>query len=297
MPDDSLHLLQQLGFTAYEGKAWLALTQAADGPLTGYEVAKRSAIPRANVYAVLKRLVERGAARQLDTHDGARYLPTPTSQLLASLEREQRQLLTRARAALPQQSSATGATPVYALTSTSQLHTAALHLIAATHQQLFVAVHPQEAALLAPELRKADARGVHITTLCMEACDPECGGCFGNLCRCAAPMRTDCRWLLLAADDSAAVAAEFGPEDHPHAIETHQHLLVELIASYIRQSAALALLGGAAGDRFDGLVSLQTHQLLDDLRLNGSLFRQATPTTEKASVTRPETGIQPEDSP
>ena len=46
-------LLERLGFTEYEARAYLTLL--GRNPLTGYELAKLSGIPRPNVYPVLDR--------------------------------------------------------------------------------------------------------------------------------------------------------------------------------------------------------------------------------------------------
>ena len=51
---DVIALLLQLGFSEYEARAYLALLQR--NPLNGYELAKVSGLPRANVYAVLQKL-------------------------------------------------------------------------------------------------------------------------------------------------------------------------------------------------------------------------------------------------
>lgn len=71
MVDDAATLLQQLGFGDYEARAYVALLQRS--PLNGYELAKSSGIPRANIYAVLQKLEERNAVVRLDTPTGSRY--------------------------------------------------------------------------------------------------------------------------------------------------------------------------------------------------------------------------------
>src|SRR5690242_15619950 len=76
---DAIALLQQLGFSEYESRAYLALLQR--NPLNGYELAKQSGIPRANIYTVLQKLEERGAAIRLDLPNGTRYAPTAPSEL------------------------------------------------------------------------------------------------------------------------------------------------------------------------------------------------------------------------
>ena len=51
---DTAQILQRLGFGDYEARAYTALLQRS--PMTGYEIAKLSRIPRANVYDILPRL-------------------------------------------------------------------------------------------------------------------------------------------------------------------------------------------------------------------------------------------------
>jgi sugar-specific transcriptional regulator TrmB len=73
--EDIVASLQRLGFGEYEAKAYIALLQRS--PLTGYELAKVSGLPRANVYAVLPKLEEKGAVLRVDTPAGPRYSPVP----------------------------------------------------------------------------------------------------------------------------------------------------------------------------------------------------------------------------
>ena len=61
---DTAQILQRLGFGDYEARAYTALLQRS--PMTGYEIAKLSRIPRANVYDILPRsgrAWRRGAGR------------------------------------------------------------------------------------------------------------------------------------------------------------------------------------------------------------------------------------------
>ena len=55
---DVIGVLTNLGFSDYEARAYVALLQR--NPANGYELAKRSEVPRGNVYAVLQKLEDRG---------------------------------------------------------------------------------------------------------------------------------------------------------------------------------------------------------------------------------------------
>ena len=77
---DALEQLQELGFTEYEARAYHALLQYH--PVSGYELAKVSGIPRANIYVVLQKLEERGAVIRAEDGDSTRYLPVAPDELL-----------------------------------------------------------------------------------------------------------------------------------------------------------------------------------------------------------------------
>jgi sugar-specific transcriptional regulator TrmB len=57
---ESVELLQQLGMTQYEARAFIALAQW--GVSTAYQVSKHSGIPRARIYEILEGLVNQGLA-------------------------------------------------------------------------------------------------------------------------------------------------------------------------------------------------------------------------------------------
>jgi sugar-specific transcriptional regulator TrmB len=77
--------LQQTGFNKYESEAYYAL--ARHGPLTGYEVGKRSEVPLSRSYEVLERLAEKGWIH-VQPGDPPRYLAIPPRELLARLRIE-----------------------------------------------------------------------------------------------------------------------------------------------------------------------------------------------------------------
>ncbi|MDE2150518.1 MAG: TrmB family transcriptional regulator [Gammaproteobacteria bacterium] len=260
-----LQALQALGFTEYEARAYLALVD--DGELNGYELAKASGIPRANVYAVADKLLQRGAAQRLQDAGGLRYAAVPPAQVLHGIESGQKQALTAARRALARRPRRRQPAAVFTLRG-DELLAKARQLIDAGERTLLIAIQPAEAARLVAPLRAARERGVAITTLCLEACELECGGCQGEIHRYRLAPGGDVRWLVLVTDRHTALIGQFGAA----AIEgvvTDQRLVVELASAYIRQSLALATLGSALAGRFEGLLSQEAQRLLDRLHPGG----------------------------
>lgn len=268
----SLHaLLQELGFGEYEAKAYVALTSA--GQSTGYEVARTAAIPRANVYAVLDRLIARGAAQRFDTAEGVRYAATPASRMLRRLEQKHQRTLAAARDRLAALPLSEEIPPAFTIRGEAELLEYAHAGIDGAHENLLLAIQPAEAALLAESLKRASARGVRITTLCLSGCERECGACQGDIYRLEIARDEETRWLLLVIDQREALIGQF-EDAAAQGVATAQRPVIELTGAYIRQSLTLALLGEELGARIEKLLSQRTRQALGRLYPDGDFLAQ-----------------------
>ena len=256
-------LLQELGFGDYEARAYVALLQ--HNPVNGYELAKASGIPRANVYAVLQKLEERGAVVRSAKPDGVRYAPVPPSELIQRLGHRVQDLLQTAHDALDDLSSPADQTEIWNVRGYTALLEHARSLIDATHQRLLVAIWPEEARALAAPLAQAEARGAQVTTLCLTACPTPCGGCRGQIYPYRTVLEPSNRWLVLVPDGAEVLAGEIGPREETLAVRTHQGLLVELVSGYIRNTIALAAVLHDLGGHLDDLLTPRTHATLEAL--------------------------------
>src|SRR6266702_3429062 len=79
---DTVELLQQIGLNKYEAEAYYTLL--AEGPLTGYELGKRSQVPLSRSYEILERLTQKGLA-QVQPGDPPRYTAEPPGQFLGQV--------------------------------------------------------------------------------------------------------------------------------------------------------------------------------------------------------------------
>ncbi len=262
MPD-VVQLLQKLGFGDYEARAYVGLLQRS--PLTGYELAKATGIPRANVYGVLPRLEERGAVVRLDSTSGVRYSAVPPSELAGRLAGNFQDDLSAAQEALEAVSAPAEREYIWNASGYEALVDHARTLVESAGRDLLVAVWPQEAASLAGSISAARERGVGVTTLCPNACARECGACQGNIFRYSVSPQQSSRWLVVVADGSEMLAGEVQAGEGALAVRTRQHLLVELASWYIRHSVALAALLSDLGSRLPDLLSPETMSVLSSL--------------------------------
>jgi hypothetical protein len=138
-------------------------------------------------------------------------------------------------------------------------------LIAATHKRLIVAIGRQEAGALAEPLARAEARGVTVTTLCLDGCPIECGGCRGTICCSCAAVSAGQHWLLLVSDDAEALAGEIGSDGNVLAVRTRQQIQIDLASWYIRHSMALAAVLSDLSKRQDQVLGPETRALLQSV--------------------------------
>ncbi len=257
---DAVELLQQLGFGEYEARAYTALLQGK--PLNVYELAKRSGIPRANIYTILQKLEERAAVVRMETPDSVRYAPILPRELLQRLNGHFQATRDEAQRALDELSVPAEPASVWNVQSYSATleHTRAL--LDATRQKLLVAVWPQEARVLAPDVAQAEARAVEMTTLCLAACSKKCGYCRGCVHRYPVVPKQQTRWLVLVADGAEMLASEIGPGEQALTIRTHQQLPVDLAEGFIRHSIALAAVLADLGQRRENQLSPETLAIL-----------------------------------
>lgn len=260
--------LQEIGFSEYEARAYTSLLQRS--PLNGYELAKVSGLPRANVYAVLHKLEERGAAMRLDTPEGSRYAPVPPQELIQRLRSRYQDVLDSAQDSLSQITCPGDAEYVWNARGYPVLLEHARTLLDTARQCLLVAIWPQEALALSEHLARAEERGVQITTLCLAGCPHACGGCRGQIHRYPVADEQASRWLVVVPDRDEVLTGEVGPDGQALTVRTHQRLFVDLAAWYIRHSIALAAVMGDLGGRLRDLLKPETQAILASVGPGGS---------------------------
>jgi predicted transcriptional regulator len=261
---NAVALLQELGFSEYEARAYVALLQRS--PLNGYELAKASGLPRANVYSVLQKLEERGAIVRHESPSGARYAPVPPAELTRRMGNRFQGVLDSAQRSLDEVSSPAAPEYVWNARGYTVLLDQASELVNQVAERLLVVLWPEEARALADPLAQAEARGVEIVTLCPTACADACGGCRGQIYRYHLTAEQHTRWLVLVPDDAELLAGEIGAGDDTLAVRTRQRLLVDLASWYIRHSIALAAVLSDLDSQLERLLEPET---LTTLRLVG----------------------------
>ncbi len=151
--------LKELGFTAYEARAYLALLKA--NPATRYELSKNSGVPRSAIYDIIRKLEKSGAVNAMYTKP-EKYVPLPPEQLMDLLQRQYMTRLKEARDSL--QSFKTDLEPghLWNIVGYENMLHKAREMICKAQQTIYVSLWEREAKLLKPEFAQAQKRGVEI---------------------------------------------------------------------------------------------------------------------------------------
>lgn len=256
-------LFQQAGFTDYEARAYLALCQQS--PQTGYELAKNSRIPRANIYEVLQKLENRGAATKVVSNEAVRYLPTRPDAVLLRMKHDFSAMIGDMESHLAELTNPPSEPFVEQFQGYDNLLGFTRHQLDETKVKLLIGIHPAESARLSLELETLPARGVGVGILCLHGCKSPCRTCKGEffpdplLYRSPLGSRqtgTDkfhegtvvpgdahvrSRSLVVLSDESTLLAADIAG-DKVFGLRTELPLLTRMAGLYMEQSILLAAL-------------------------------------------------------
>ncbi len=237
--------LGELGMSAYEAKAYLALVMATK-PLNGYEVAKNSGVPRSTVYETLAKLVARGAAFEArTTADTTSYLPLPPTALLNRMSQDFDESLQALREELPSLDAPQEAHLIHNVVGYEPLVQRAADVIRDARRDLFVSIWPEEIERLGPLLRQAETRGVDVTMLVFGEDIEPIGHTYSH--RFSSPAFVlnylGYRLFVVVADERQSVIGGATGADG-WGVYSDNPAVVLLSIEYVRHDIAMQLLGG-----------------------------------------------------
>lgn len=245
--------LQRLGMSGYEAKAYVALVVAGE-PVNGYEVAKRSGVPRSTVYETLGKLVGRGAAYEVRSdEDGVGYVPLPPDSLLERMRRDFDRTLGVLEDEMPRLTSPPRVRLAHSLSERETLLDRAEDVVVAARTELWVSGWPEDLERLKPSVRRSEERGAAVATVVFGRDHDPVGWTTEH--RYSPPDTVEAvlgrRMLVVVADREQAVIGGIAG-DQTWGMYTDDPATVLLAAGYVRFDIAMHLVAERfAGDGFD----------------------------------------------
>ncbi|WP_460171137.1 TrmB family transcriptional regulator [Thermus sp. FJN-A] len=258
----ALQDLQALGFSPYEARVYLALLRG--GRAKGYEVAKRSGVPRSMVYQALERLVARGAAYRVEEGEGVFYGAVPQEELLARLEAEAKERFARARESLSRLAPERPVEAIWRVRGAPRALAEAKALVDQAQRALTLSLWQNQLDSLQDALKRARARGVALRLVLFgERADPALGKVYYHhfVDPKVVEGRLRARLFVVVRDHEEAVVGNL-TEGEAWAVRTRDPALVLVAEEYVRHDVVLAEMTLAYG--VDKLTRLWTSR--EDLR-------------------------------
>lgn len=167
--------LQKVGFSQYESRAYVGLLQHS--PVTGYELSKRSGIPRSMIYEVLGKLIDRGATYTVPA-EPVKYAPVPARELIERLRRSTEQTLGYLESALGSLQRAPEVDVIWHIRGHDPVLAEMLSIVERARRELWLSIWAAQIAALAGPVRRAQERGVRVFSVLFEASSAELGLTF-----------------------------------------------------------------------------------------------------------------------
>jgi sugar-specific transcriptional regulator TrmB len=234
--------LLSLGFSQYEARCYVGLLGA--DARTGYAVWKVTGVPQPKVYEALRKLVDRGAARQL-TGEPARFLAVPPEQLFDDLQSSFDQRLDKARdagAKLEVGAQPLDQEPVARLRNRDAILAAAASALAAAGRRVYLSTTAAELEALQQPIQQAVHNGVDIVLLHFGQLPSPLSGvrAFRHASTDGALFRRhQSRHIAVVADSRMAIFGLAPDGRHWTGIQTESDLVIAVVKGYIRHDIDL----------------------------------------------------------
>lgn len=231
--DRTLADLQHIGFSQYEARAYIGLLQTS--PITGYELAKRSGIPRSMIYETVGKLLDRGAAYTVPS-DPITYAPVPVTELVARLRRGATETFDSLESALASLDRAPEVDVIHHVRGDDRIVAEMEGLIDRTTSQLWLSLWGAQVRLLAPAVARAEERGAKVFSVIFGGAEASLGRTFhhGYMRPEVVQKRLGGHLSITARDGAEVVIAEFIEPAGSWAVKTHDPALVLIATDYIR---------------------------------------------------------------
>ncbi len=215
----TIEQLQQVGLNKYEAEAYYTLL--AEGPLTGYELGKRSQVPLSRSYEVLERLTQKGLAL-VQPGDPPRYLAEDPDRFLGQVRLSMTKTLDSLADSLATLARSIPEGEFWVLRGRRHILARARAMAAEAQRTIRLYLSPGYDAELAAALALAREKGCQITRAST-----------------AVQSHTDADVILLLVDDREALAGTLTPADRCQSVVSANRALITALSHYFGQQLSV----------------------------------------------------------
>ena len=251
--------LVRIGFSEYEAKAYVALLR--ESPVTGYQLAKLSGVPRSMIYEVLGKLTVRGAAMTLRKEGSTQYAPIPAQEFLEQLQREQDALISALEEELSDLDATSDLDYVWNIEGHDNIMAKAEEMLAQARDRIYLSLMPATFPSLQPSLERAIARGVRVVVYSTVSLDLPGGRVIATPVPEATQERIEGLWLVMVIDGQEVLVGELLTENRARASWTGSPLFVFIAEHHLRTDLYLPRVLSMLDDQALDLIQEEDREL------------------------------------
>lgn len=229
-------MLQKFGFSQYESKVYETLV-AGDGPMDATSVVKHSGVPKAKIYEVLSRLIDKGLISDSISEKKKTYLALPLQIVIDKLSKEFEQSIEQLKQMNERKIAADN--QVWSLKSEASIMAYCQHLIEDAQDTIIVSMWSDEFRKYVPLLEKKEREGVRVEAFVTGTDVPKARVSKLNTLSPTEEHHTLERFMLVAADSSQIMFAGM-EQGEWQAMRTGAQPFVKFFIEFFYHDVALA---------------------------------------------------------
>ena len=258
------HLIErfeEIGFSKNEAKAYITLLK--EPAINGYEISKKSGVPRSMVYSIIAKLLKKEAIVELRTEPPT-YTPVPVNELVKNQMRQTEETLNLLEKELQVIEKPVEVNVVKHIEGKTKIIQTMQNLMKASKEEIWLSAWEEELEELRSTAEEVMNKGIHFYSLLFtNNVTSSFGEAFYHRRDTAAieKYRMDQRLTILIQDNQEVLITGFIEGQIPQAIQTAEPMLILLAKEYIRHDMMMKVVGDKLGN--DRLHSLwQSDDLL-----------------------------------
>lgn len=211
--------LQQVGLNKYEAEAYYTLL--AEGPLTGYELGKRSQVPLSRSYEILERLTQKGLAL-VQPGDPPRYSAEDPGRFLGQVRQAMTKTLDTLTVSLATLTGSRSEGEFWVLRGQQHVLARARVMVRSAQRTVSLSLAPAYDVALADDLALVREKGCRILRASTAVQD-----------------YTEADMILLLVDERETLAGTLTPADRCQCVVSQNRALVTALSSFFARQPSM----------------------------------------------------------
>ncbi|KQL43569.1 transcriptional regulator [Brevibacillus choshinensis] len=231
--------LQKLGFSQYECKAYIGLLK--NHPITGYEISKRSGVPRSMIYEVVGKLVDKGAVYTVPS-EPVTYAPLPAKELISRQRKQFEQSFDYLEQELSALESEREVDVIRRIDGDELVIAEMVEMIGKARSELWLSIWEPQVPFIQNGIDARIKEGIDVFSVLFGEEKTQIGITFHHdyMSPEVAQERMGGRLTIVARDQEEVLIANFGPGTSTWAVKTQDPALVLVAIEYIRHDIMFA---------------------------------------------------------